>query len=140
MHKNLFGIAAIIAACGFLLQSINPAHAILPVGMSHGDFPYQVFTTPDIGTDVSVTLLTVPADKNFIITTISASGECDIYIGANKIVGDRNRDFFTSETTGMSGNLRWLVPSNEALIIGPEIPEDDVCYYFIQGYYAHAPS
>ena len=142
MHKNLFGIAAIITACGFLLQSINPAHAILPVGMSHGDFPYQVFTSgPDgyVLNGSEVTVLTVPADKNFVITGLgfNGNGGCRVFFGATEVIGNRLESFFSAgDGLPLSGNLRWPVPAGESL----KVKSTNECVYVIHGYYAHAPS
>ena len=43
-HRNLFGIGFILLSTGYVLRSLQPANASMPVGMQHGQFPYQHYT------------------------------------------------------------------------------------------------
>ena len=136
MHKHYFGIASIIFSSACLIWSIGQATAI-PMGpsVSTGSIPYESFSNSIPNSSVQ-TLLTVPADKVFIVTT------CIDYRGALSIEEDSSSMLnnytyaclYTNASSFTQGNAHLIINSNSSLNVRNN--SGYTSYYYIEGYYA----
>jgi hypothetical protein len=151
-YRNLIGLAAIICACGYFILSLQPAIASMPVGMQHGQFPFEHFTDCDIvGAGASTydgctpptgvhSLLTTPSDRVFIITgaVTAYSYACYLEINGQPIStyaffeGSQNRS--NASSPFIFGNAHYQVPAGTSLDINISTSS---CRYYVEGYYAH---
>lgn len=140
MDKNYFGIAAILFGAGYFVQSLPFAQAY-PQGPSvgMGAVPYKSFSG-DIQNATTITLLTVPSDQVFIVTTCIATSN---YInlkedstvvlegGSGACSGDVNGNT-TSYREGL-GHL--TIPSGTTLTVTNSHGSYSYAYH-VEGYYA----
>ena len=142
MWKNLFGLSAVIASVAFFMQSIPAVEAHSgPVGISYGAYPYETFTgVVDASSD---TLLTVPGDKVFIVTSAitgySGSSSYAYYVDLlqdGTTVVDGASGAMAATTGGVlsqgQGHLRFESGSD---VIVSNTTGYSIAYY-IEGYYA----
>ena len=138
MYRILIGIAAIIAATGYLLRSLPDAQAqsLGPV-VSLGEAPWLSFTG-EVAEGVEETIYTVPTDQVFVLT-----GGCldyansDIYEDSTlKIEGGSNAIYCSTTNSAMLGlntsHIVFAAGSEVIIDAGPGHVE-----YFLQGYLAH---
>ncbi len=105
-HKTLFGLAAIIAASGFFIRSIQPAHARFGPTVSEGAHPYLSFTG-QISNGSTHDLLNVPGGKLFVVTSaMSNDYYCDIYQDSTLLVEGHSRATYSGIFTNGKGNLK----------------------------------
>ena len=139
MHRNLFGIAAILAAGGYFVQTLSDAEAqsFGPV-ISAGEAPWKTFTG-NVLASTSEVIYTVPSDQIFVLTGIClAYASTDVYQDSTlKIEGGSNAAYCSSSSVGMLGlnNGHVVFEPGTELIIETDThqPSD----YMIQGYLAH---
>ena len=76
--KNLFGIAAILFAIGFLFRSVQPAYAIQGPNVSLGTNPIENISGEIVMNSITTTTIwTNNSDHDFIVTTVLMnSGGC----------------------------------------------------------------
>ena len=67
--NQLFGIAAIILACGFLVRSFQPAHAEIGPSVNMGSNPL----VSKAGSGGNSNLFTVPSDRILVLTDFDIS-------------------------------------------------------------------
>ena len=156
MNNRLFGMASIVFVVGYFVRSFDEANASMPVGMQHGQFPYENYTECDLlgattqtyGTGVTVacrygvsgqwsnhTLFTVPSDRNFIVTGFStASSNCFPHSNGEAFIGQVL--FATSDSTPFnSGTAHFVLSPNQVVEIAKWSDSD--CAFYLEGYYAH---
>ena len=147
-HTNL-SIAAILLSGAVLIHSVQSAVASMPVGMQHGQFPYEHFTECDLpgGTshatkayctfnvpaiNTSYTLLTVPSDRIFVVThALSDNSDCNFTSGGTPLL---SQCFIDNSYTGLGGNGHIVIPAGATLDVYLLII---YCPFYIEGYYAH---
>ena len=149
-YRNLLGFATVVFSAGYFVRSFQPANASMPVGMQHGQFPYEHFTECDLpGATVSssectpsngtYTLLTVPNDRIFIVTGAATSdyySRCH-FMEDGTILIDRDlisRSSYLPVSPMVSGNAHLAMPAGSSLQIQVN---DNGCDFYIEGYYAH---
>ena len=151
-HRTLFGIATVLLSGAIFLHSLNSATASMPVGMQHGQFPYQHFTECDLSgaspnggqgcvpsTGVH-TLLTVPSDRIFVITGAVSSYSYACFfendglplVSYDFLEGNSNR----SKAAGplISGNAHYTIDAGSTLDVNIGTTS---CRFYIEGYFAH---
>ena len=108
-HRNILATGFLLLCGAVFAQSLKSANASMPVGMQHGQFPYEHFTECDLPGAVPTSglnyctsytyssapyaLLTVPSDRIFVVTGASAGAhalswrhptssdvDCDLHI------------------------------------------------------------
>lgn len=140
--KHLMGIAMIITASGFFARSIQPAQANMPVGMQWGEFPYENFsymdgTLPAISNGSTHDLLTIPNDRIFIVTAMTSSYSCYLYVDGNMLRGGNDLFKYNYPTIFTTGNAHLVVPAGSTLQVVANGSTCTVTHF--EGYYAHAP-
>ena len=154
-----------ILAAGFLLlcgavfvQSLSSANASMPVGMQHGQFPYQHFSECDLpnaaigssngncsysqteGSWTAYPLFTVPSDRIFIVTGASTYDEsCSFTLAST---GQELVDRYllksygnsSSNTPFTNGNAHRILSAGETLNF---VSQYSYCQFYLEGYYAH---
>ena len=130
---KLFGIAAIIFAMGYFMQSLPFAQAF-PQGpnVGLGSNPYESFTGSIHDSNGNRTLLTVPSDQIFIVTTCVTNTN---YINLN----ENSNTMIDGHSGACSGGA--LKDGNGHLVISSGSTLDVIStygtrYYYIEGYYA----
>ena len=135
--------------CGaVLVHSFQSANASMPVGMQHGQFPYEHFTDCDLpGATVhssysycnfSVqqnsfhTLLTVPSDRIFIVTQAQTDSSCNFTTGGIPLISNY---FIGYGDPGFGGNGHVVIPAGATLDV--YLRSSNYCPFYIEGYYAH---
>ena len=156
MNNRLFGMASIIFAAGYFVRSFDVANASMPVGMQHGQFPYEQYTECDLtgavpqvysagvteacrygtsGQWTNHTLFTVPSDRNFIITGFSTeSGSCFPFSNGEALIG-RSIVSTSDSTPFNSGTAHFVLSPNQVVEIAKWSDSD--CAFYLEGYYAH---
>ena len=148
-------------ACGFVILSISvllhTANASLPVGMQHGQFPYETFSECDVaGATVSwsrcslpsqlststVSLLTVPSDRIFVVTgaAVHYQGDCSFQVNGTPIVSSRaflNSGGYSNarQSPFLSGAAHYVISAGETLDV--YFYDAPGCQFYLEGYYAH---
>jgi hypothetical protein len=138
MYRILIGIAAIIAATGYLLRSLPDAQAqsLGPV-VSLGEAPW-VSITGEVEQETTETIYTVPSDQVFVLTgaCLDYSGS-DIYEDSTlKIDAGSYASYCSSTHLGMLGQNT----SHIVFAAGSEVIIDagnNTVEYLMQGYLAH---
>jgi len=150
-YRNLFGIAAIILSGAVFLHSLKSANASMPVGMQHGQFPYEHFTVCDLpGVNVNstddcymstggiYTLLTVPTDRIFVVT-----GGVNRYRTHCWFLNDGDllypKALMEEDKIGplTTGNAHIVLPAGSTLQVNIPANQAGACNFYIEGYYAH---
>jgi hypothetical protein len=147
-HRNLFGIASIILATGYLIRSFQNAEA-LPAGpnVNLGSNPYKAFYgTANQG---SSNILTT-SNEVFIITGVHSNDNTDIslYIDGQMVIpGSLLNSQVSSTYSGYWGygysinNLFLLgeahLPIENGSTLSVECTNSNGCFYYIEGYYVH---
>ena len=151
-YRNLLGISAIIASTALLIQVLRPANASLPVGMQHGQFPYENKTNCDIvgaiqmggycqlNSSLSGTvanLISVPTDRMFVITGVTTySSFCFVEVDGVPI--DKNLTNFrnTWMTPFKQGTVHFAVDPGASVDLNIYSTASN-CSFYLEGYYAH---
>ena len=150
-YRNLLGFAAIILSGAVVVHSLNSADASMPVGMQHGQFPYEHFTLCDVpGVTVNSegdcytttggvhTLLTVPNDRVFIVTggVIRYRTQCWFLNNGDLLYP---KELLEEDKTGpiTSGTAHIVLPAASTLEIHIDNNNASSCRFYIEGYYAH---
>ena len=140
-----------ILATGFLLlcgsvfvHSLKSANASMPVGMQHGQFPYENFSTtdgtlPNLPNGSTHDILTVPNDRLFILTNLITNQNCDLYVDGNKklinLIHRIDHSSVYHPSSFHLGNVHLIINSGETLSL---VSTNNNCYtYHLEGYYAH---
>ena len=130
---TLFGIAAIIFALGYFINSLPDAQAF-PQGPSvgMGSNPYESFTGSIHDNNGNVNLLTVPSDQIFIVTTcITNTSYINLTENSNVIIDGNSGG--CSGGALFTGNGHLVISSNSSLGVRSTY---GTRYYYIEGYYA----
>ena len=149
-HRTLFGLAAVLLSTSILINSLQSANAVMPVGMQHGQFPYEHFTECDLpGANVSTsdcspatggiqTLLSVPSDRIFIVTGAVTSDTNHCWF-LNDGIPIYSRNFIEKSKNGplLNGNANIVIPAGSELQVNIYQNYASSCDFFIEGYYAH---
>ena len=140
--KQLMGLSMVIAASGFFVRSFQTAQANTPVGMQWGDFPYENFSymdgsLPTISDGNTHNLLTIPNDRIFIVTAMTANYPCYLYVDGAMLRGGNNLFSYNYPTIFSTGNAHLVVPAGSTLQIVATGSNCSVSHF--EGYYAHAP-
>lgn len=151
-YRNLLSIGFVILASSLFIDSLQTAKANLPVGMQHGQFPFEHFTECDLpnasgsggnGCSMSTgvhTIFTVPSDRVFIITGAVSTPSYACYFQNNGqallsyqfLEGSENRSKSTSPL--VMGNAHFKIDAGTNLEI---YAATSGCRFYIEGYYAH---
>ena len=142
-----------VLCCAALVHSLHAANASLPVGMQHGQFPYESFTPcsitgatvqygtcqiPNSFTNSSVNLITVPSDRMFVLTAVTTySSFC--YVEVNGIpIDNALTNFRNTWTTPLKeGTAHFAVAPNASIDLVVSSPASS-CTFYVEGYYAHS--
>ena len=149
-YKVILSVAALIFSGSMLVESLRPANASMPVGMQHGQFPFEHFTNCDLpGATVhssnnyclysftnafTQTLLTVPIDRIFVVTGASVGrSDCNFLSNGVPLINQELLD---------DSNASPLLHGGGHLVIGAGATlevhlRSAYCPYYIEGYYAH---
>lgn len=141
-YRQLFGIAAIIMACGFLVRSFQPAHAVNGPTVSMGSNPIDnIYGAETIGGYNSSTVFTNNTNHDFIITQFrSISSSCALEIDGATVFSHYNSSYgskFVYMSQFFEGNLKVSIGS--IISIQNNSGGTSHCPYYIEGYYAHTP-
>ena len=149
-YRFNISVAAIILSSAFLINSLQTATASMPVGMQHGQFPYEHFTECDLPTAVAhstnlycslnlssintgYTLFTVPSDRIFIVTQAkTTNSDCNFTSGGFPLIAQH---FIDDDRSGLSGNGHIVLPAGASLEV--YMRNASYCPFFLEGYYAH---
>ena len=154
-YRNILATGFLLLCGGYFYRSLQPAIASMPVGMQHGQYPFEKFTDCDVpgaspytssgitfyceygqyATWTTIGLFTVPTDRNFIITGFAAY-DTDCFITRNGIalVGNHiTQDSNSSPLT--AGNAHFLLAPGDTVEIAKW--SNDRCDFYLEGYYAH---
>ena len=140
--KQLLSIAAIIMALGFFVRSFQTAYAFQGASVSLGANPYKSFYGT-VASGISTTVLNVPSDRNFILTTMISNRDRDYY---NSIIGDQwcilkvdgvdviggNRTVRQSEHAFIMGNAHLVISANSLITMEGD---NATCHYYVDGYF-----
>ena len=135
-YKKLFGLASILFGIGFIIQSLSFAQAYQGPTVGMGSAPYESFSGT-ISNNQTKTLLTIPANSIFIVTTcITNNTNVDIVKDSSLVLDGGSGACSSSPTTSFrSGNGHLIIDSNSIL----KIDNGNCCSsyeYYIEGYYA----
>jgi len=138
MHRNLFGLAAVILSVSVLVHAMSPASAY-PGGMevTGGESPYVSFTGR-IDPSTTSTVYTIPADRVFVLTgAVANSNDVHLYEsetmkvnGYSNVMSDDGQNGFLTQ-----GNGTVVFAGASALRVHNDSGSHR--YYSIQGYLAH---
>ena len=131
-NNTLLGIALVIYAMGFLVQSLRPAHGSSGPVINYTSFPYENYSGT-LSNGHSMTLLTVPNGKIFIITGAGSDGPyCDIFEDGNKILEGYS---YALSVGGLfsNGEGHLKVSSGSVLSIKGSA---STCNYYLEGHFA----
>jgi hypothetical protein len=144
MYRTLIGIAAIIAATGYLLRSLPDAQAqsLGPV-ISQGEAPWISLTGRVEGGDTEA-LYTVPSDQVFVLTGACLSdSDADIYEDSTLKVDSRSfaaycdyAQNYSVAYVGMLGRNTSHIVFEADSVVSIEAQDGDA-EYMLQGYLAH---
>ena len=137
--EKLFGIAAIIFACGYFVRSLPFAKA-QPVGpnTSYGSNPIENFYGNNNGT----VTLAVDSSKNFIITTAFSNNQnCTLKINGTAVnYSGTNAGYYNplllnydyrKNSVFTLGMAKLKVPTGQTVTV------NNCETYYIEGYYTH---
>lgn len=130
---KLFGVAAIICSLGYFMRSLPFAQAF-PQGpnLSLGANPYMSFTGSIDQSVGNRTLLTVPSDQIFIVTTcVANSAYIDLKQNNDTIITGSSNGCTTGALHDGNGHL--VISSGSDLKV---LSTYGTRYYYIEGYYA----
>ena len=143
LWKNLLSVSVLVLAVGITYRLIVPASASMPVGMQHGQFPYENFSNCDqgsfgssyycsvIASGSTETLLTVPSDRAFILTGVQYDN-CRILVDNIPILSGA-MGYYYYNSPFVSGNGHRVIPAGSTL----QVYASSTCEYYVEGYYAH---
>ena len=134
--KKQFGLASILFGIGFIIQSLPFAQAYQGPNVGMGSAPYESFSGT-INNNQTNTLLTIPANSIFIVTTcITNSTNVDLIKDSSIVLEGGSGVCASSPTTSFrSGNGHLIIDGNSIL----QIDNSNCCnnyQYYIEGYYA----
>ena len=151
-HRNILATGFLLLCGAVFAQSLKSANASMPVGMQHGQFPYEHFTECDLPGAVPTSglnyctsytyssapyaLLTVPSDRIFVVTGASAiNGSCTFTSDGAPIISSQltRANNQPVQSPLLSGNGHLTIASGSTL----EVVLDGYCQFYIEGYYAH---
>ena len=139
-YRNLFGIGFILLSVGYVIRSLQPANASMPVGMQHGQFPYESLSTtdgsiPTVPNQVPLDVITVPSDRLFILTAFKSSSYCRLYVDGTL----KRESFFYSGSTShlVVDNAHVVLQPGEVLQVYNVSSSYSCIIYHLEGYYAH---
>ena len=115
------------------------ANASMPVGMQHGQFPYERFTECDLPgatamSDISAcqytftnatshTLLTVPSDRIFVVTgAVNYRGYCNFHSNGKPLIGKLliyGYDGYSGQSPIGNGNGHLVLEPGSSLEVYP---------------------
>jgi hypothetical protein len=150
-HRTILSTGFLLLCGSIFIHSLKSADASMPVGMQHGQFPYESFTECDIsgasvsGSDCTPpvgihTLLSVPSDRIFVVTGGEASYYSDCWFQKDgTLMYSRelvSRTDSRHSPTGplKSGNAHITIAAGTDLQI--EVNSTN-CNFYLDGYYAH---
>ena len=137
MHKQIFSVAALVAAIGYFVGSLSAANASFSGPMITGGASPWVSFAGDwtlAGGD-SVTLYTVPADRALVITGARlASPHVDLYEGDTKRIDGYSDAMLSGFLAHGNGHISFA-PGSEVRLVNPD--DTVALHYIINGYLAH---
>ena len=137
MYRNILALSCLVFSFSLLLRSLPTAHA-LPVGMSNDSFAYETFSG-QVGGGATASLLAVPSDQIFVVTTAIFDGSnsgyyCDLNADSTQVYGGYSRAAsYNSATALTQGRSHIPIASGTTLKV---VSLSSACYYHIEGYYA----
>ena len=149
-YRTNLSIGVILLSGAVFIHSLKSASASLPVGMQHGQFPYEHFTECDLpgasahstntycsfsvpSINTNYTLMTVPSDRIFVVThAMTYNSDCNFTSGGFPLVSQYLID---NSYSGLGGNGHLVVPAGATLDI--YVRNATYCPFYIEGYYAH---
>ena len=134
MYRNLFGIAAILGAVGYLINAFPNAQAqsLGPV-VSAGEAPWVSFTGEILPGDTE-TIYTVPSDQVFVLTGMCASEtRVNVYEDSTVKIRGEAYEADCGSTERNSAHVVFAAGSEVNLECTPH----NASIYFVQGYLAH---
>ena len=113
-HRNILATGFLLLCGAVFVHSLKSANASMPVGMQHGQFPYESLSTtdgsiPTVPNQVPLDVITVPSDRLFILTAFKSSSYCRLYVD-----GTLKRESFF-----YSGSTSHLVVDNAHVVLQP---------------------
>ena len=150
-YRQLFGIAAIIMACSFLVRSFQPAHAINGPSVSMGSNPYESFW------GVGSYTITLDSNYDFIITTaFHQFGFCSLRVngvlmnahsGTNINFFKFDSQYYYTNSSFTTGNAHLRIPAGSSIEWARNDGSTSSCDTnpnsgysgYIEGYYIHTP-
>ena len=147
-NRTILSLAALVLSCAVLLHSLGSATASMPVGMQHGQFPFEHFTECDlpgatvhatksyctfsVSQNTAHTLLTVPNDRIFVVTKTVTDSDCNFISAGTPLVAKHFIEYYNS---GLSGSSNIVLPAGSTLEV--YLRNSTYCPFYIEGYYAH---
>ncbi len=134
-YRQLFGLATVLFAVGFILQSIMPAGAN-PSGpsISFGSNPYKSMYVTSAGT-----LFSTSSSETFIITTLMTKTASNCMFQINGAQAFDNEWTYNNHSYSINsaalGNLHYVVEPNSTLSISGGACSNG---FYIEGYYVQS--
>jgi hypothetical protein len=138
-----------ILACVFFplcasvfIHTVQSANASMPVGMQHGQFPYENFSTtdgsiPTVPNQVPLDILTVPSDRLFILTNLLTSSYCELYVDGSYKRHSSLYQNGNNSSSFLDGNAHLVINPGETIQIYNNSGSNTCRVYHLEGYYAH---
>ena len=153
-YRNVLATGFLLLCGAVFLHSLKSADASMPVGMQHGQFPFEHFTNCDLpgatvrsdllGCNYSQTglknLLTVPSDRIFVVTGASTfRGYCSFVSNGVPLIDYRliieDPSYGNGGSPLSSGQGHLVLQPGSTLDVN--LSSYGSCPFYVEGYYAH---
>ena len=141
-YQTILAGGFFLLSASVFLHSFKSANASMPVGMQHGQFPYENFSTtdgslPTIPNQVPYDVLTVPSDRLFILTNLVTSSYCQLYVDGSYKRHNSLYQLGNNSTSFHTGNAHLVINPGETIQIYNYSGSNTCQVYHLEGYYAH---